>query len=750
MSGSGYTRQSVASIVPTAVVRASPINAEFDKLRDAFTHSTSGTTGHRHDGSSDEGSYIPLIADIDKKNYIEVDDTNNRFGVWVEVSSTAVEQVRFQDGVILPVTDNDIDLGSSTYEYRNLYLDGVAQIDTLNVDENTSITGTLNVTGATTLSTATITSVDINGGTIDNTTIGATTATTGSFTTVDTTGQATLASVDIDGGAIDATTIGNTTAAAITGTLITANTNFVGDITGNVTSSGSSTFNNLSASGTITGDVTGDLTGNVTASSGSSTFNNVTINGNLDMDASSAATITNLTAPTNDLDAATKKYVDDEVANLVDSSPGTLDTLNELAAALGDDPNFSTTITNSIATKLPLAGGTMTGAIAMGDSKITGLGTPTTDSDASTKAYVDTQRDTRLALAGGTMTGAIAMSTNKITGLGTPTADADAANKKYIDDIFGDTSDAATSAANAATSATNAATSATNASTSATAAATSATNAAASYDSFDDRYLGAKASSPSVDNDGDALITGALYFDTTANEMRVYTGTGWKAAGSAINGTSDRSTYTATAGQTTFTATYDVGYVDVYMNGIKLVATTDFTATSGSNVVLTAGAAAGDIIDIVAYGTFNVSNTYTTAAADAKFAQVANNLSDLNNASTARTNLGVEIGTDVQAYNAALADISGLSKTDGNIIVADGTNWTVESGATARTTLGLGTTDSPTFATLNATTVDFGAWTVTESGGSLYFATGGVNKMKLDATGNLTVTGAVNANATIT
>ena len=59
-----------------------------------------------------------------------------------------------------------------------------------------------------------------------------------------------------------------------------------------------------------------------------------------------------------------KSYVDTEVSGLVDTAPSTLDTLNELAAALGDDANFSTTVTNSIATKLPLAGGTMTGNIA--------------------------------------------------------------------------------------------------------------------------------------------------------------------------------------------------------------------------------------------------------------------------------------------------------------------------------------------------------------------------------------------------
>ena len=60
---------------------------------------------------------------------------------------------------------------------------------------------------------------------------------------------------------------------------------------------------------------------------------------------------------------ATQSYVGTAISNLVDSSPATLDTLNELAAALGDDPNFATTVTNSIATKLPLTGGTLTGRL---------------------------------------------------------------------------------------------------------------------------------------------------------------------------------------------------------------------------------------------------------------------------------------------------------------------------------------------------------------------------------------------------
>jgi fibronectin-binding autotransporter adhesin len=136
MAGSGYTRQSVASIVPTAVVRAAPINAEFDKLRDAFTQSDTGTTGHRHDGSSDEGSYVPFIADLDKQNYLTVDQTNNRFGLFIEVSGSPVEQLRFQDGVIVPVTDNDIDLGTSSLEYKNAYFDGTVYADTVSIGDN--------------------------------------------------------------------------------------------------------------------------------------------------------------------------------------------------------------------------------------------------------------------------------------------------------------------------------------------------------------------------------------------------------------------------------------------------------------------------------------------------------------------------------------------------------------------------------------------------------------------------------------
>jgi len=133
-------------------------------------------------------------------------------------------------------------------------------------------------------------------------------------------------------------------------------------------------------------------------------------------------------ANTNTTQVATTAYVQTEITDLIAAAPGALDTLNELASALGNDAAFSTTVTNSLATKLPLAGGTMSGAIAMGTNKITGLGTPTVSTDAATKAYADTM----LPLAGGTLSGALAMGTNKITGLGDPTNLQDAVTINYL------------------------------------------------------------------------------------------------------------------------------------------------------------------------------------------------------------------------------------------------------------------------------------------------------------------------------
>jgi len=180
--------------------------------------------------------------------------------------------------------------------------------------------------------------------------------------------------------------------------------------------------------------------------------------------------------------------------------------------------------------------------------RITSGTNPTTISgfgitDAYTKTEVDSSLSGKLSTTGGTMSGAIAMGTSKITGLGDPTNNQDATTKTYVDGILGSATSAATSAAaaatsasNASTSASNASTSAGNASTSATAAAASATDAANTYDAFDDRYLGSKSSAPTVDNDGNALLTGALYWNTSTSNLFVWTGSTWANAAFTAGG----------------------------------------------------------------------------------------------------------------------------------------------------------------------------------------------------------------------
>ena len=373
----------------------------------------------------------------------------------------------------------------------------------------------------------------------------------------------------ITGGSINSTPIGASTPSTIVGSTITANTGFVGGLTGNVT--GNVTGN---LTGNVTGDLTGNVTGNVTASSGTTTLNNLVVNGTADF---TATKLVNVSTPVAGTDAANKSYVDDTVAAVIDSAPAALDTLNELAAALGDDADLAGTVTTALATKLPLAGGTMTGAIAMGTSKITGLGDPTSAQDAATKIYVDTADALKLNLTGGTMSGAIAMGTNKITGVGDPTLAQDAATKAYTDSILGSATSAADSAAAAASSASDAATSASasassasDASDSASAAASSASEAASVYDDFDDRYLGNKASDPTVDNDGNALLTGALYFNTTSNDMKVYNGSAWQVT--AINPSDPTFTGTVTADGLVIDT--DTLYVDSVNNRVGIKTTT--------------------------------------------------------------------------------------------------------------------------------------------------------------------------------
>ena len=133
----GYVRNDTANnIADDKVASASDIDGEFDAIVSAFDEAS----GHKHDGSSAEGAYVPLIADSDANNKVVIDTSNNRVGVFVEVASSPVEQIRIGDGAIVPVTTNDVDLGSSGAKFKDAYIDGVGYIDEVQGDLTGNVT----------------------------------------------------------------------------------------------------------------------------------------------------------------------------------------------------------------------------------------------------------------------------------------------------------------------------------------------------------------------------------------------------------------------------------------------------------------------------------------------------------------------------------------------------------------------------------------------------------------------------------
>ena len=208
---------------------------------------------------------------------------------------------------------------------------------------------------------------------------------------------------------------------------------------------------------------------------------------------------------------------------------------------------------------------------------------------------------------------------------------------------------------------------------------TVATNIA-SVNSFANTYLGASGSAPTQDPDGSALDIGDLYFDTSSSSMKVYSSGGWINSGSSVNGTANRFSYTATAGQTTFTGAdangntlaYDAGFVDIFLNGIKIVVGTDVTATSGTSAVLATGASVNDTLELIAYGTFTLANFSITDANDVPALGSAGKALVVNSG-----------GTALEFANTSSAEVYGFNKNSSGELIVTTTNQGVDNISSA-------------------------------------------------------------------
>jgi len=133
----GYIRQS--SINDGDTVTAALFNNEYNQLLAAFNNAS----GHKHDGTSAEGPVIGLIGDAGLTtplNKILIDTANDHVEFYVDVSGTSTQQFRLQDGAIVPITTNDIDLGTSSLQFKDSFFDGTVTLDGLVIGSAASIT----------------------------------------------------------------------------------------------------------------------------------------------------------------------------------------------------------------------------------------------------------------------------------------------------------------------------------------------------------------------------------------------------------------------------------------------------------------------------------------------------------------------------------------------------------------------------------------------------------------------------------
>ena len=501
--------------------------------------------------------------------------------------------------------------------------------------------------------------------------------------------------------------------------------------------------------------------------------------------------ITGLGTPTLGTDAVTKTYADANVAAAATSAASAATSASSAATSATSAAASATTAAASVATIATYASAAATSATSAAASATAAA------TSASSAAASAASMTASVAAAATSATSAAASATAAATSATSAAASATAAAtsatsaSSYVSTVAASATAAATSAASAATSASSSLTSAnsaatsassaltsqTAAATSATSAATSATSAATTYTAYDVRYLGSKASAPTLNNQGGALIVGATYWDTTTNAMYVWSGTIWAQIATTT-------TYSApTLGSTTLTsATTFTNVAGLTINSTTIPTSATLTKTSDNLSVFaatTSAQLAGVISDETGSGQLVFATLPTFGTSGIKLSGSTSGTTQLLSGATAGTSvITLPIATDTLVGKATTdtltnktlttptingATISGTFTSTATISGGTGNNLTLTGTVTAGGGVGtngyyLQTTGTGvqwaavagyTAPTLGSTTLTSGGTITTVAGLTLTAPTINAATVTGTVTSTATISGGTHTNLTL-